>query len=229
MTLKALGATVLVAMLALTGCGGDDSSGGGKPVDAKTALAGAKKSFDDASGVHFTMSTKATPKGDAVLGADGSLTDQPAFDGKVKVVYKGFAAEIPVVSVDGDVYAKLPFSAAFAKIDPAEFSAPDPADFIDPSKGISGILLELGDAKQTDRTREGKDIVTTYTGTVSGERVAGIIPSASKDSDYQAVIGIADDTIVTLSITGDFFDGEDAATFKLVFDKYGEVGKIKKP
>jgi lipoprotein LprG len=184
---------LLALLLPVAGCGGDgsDKKSGADP---QAVLAAAKKKFDEAASVHFTMSTKSVPtKGDAVLGADGTLTHQPAFKGDVKVLFSGFTTTIPVVSVDGKVHAKIPLTPAFSTIDPAEYGAPDPADFADPAKGISGLLLNLEGAKETGRKRDGKVVVTTYAGTLTGELVAPIIPSASESGSYDTVVGIDQD------------------------------------
>jgi lipoprotein LprG len=224
----ALASSVLVLALALTGCGGGSGAGTSKH-DVETVLAKAKKNFDKATGVHFTMTTDADPSGDAVLGADGKLTDQPAFEGTVKAKYKGFHVDVPVVSVDRKFYANLPFSGGFKQHDPSEFNAPDPADFIVTDKGFSAALRELQGAKQKSEKRQGSTIVTTYAGTLSGSLIASIVPSANPDKAYQAVVGIADDQLTTLKITGDFFDGDGDATFTLVFDDYNKVAKISAP
>lgn len=226
----AIASGVLVAALAVTGCGGDDSTTKSDPAAVTAALTTAKANFDQATGVHFTMTTEADPDGDAVLGAEGDLTNQPAFKGSVKVNYLGFKkVSADVISVGGRVYVDLPLPGGYSELDPATVGAPDPADFMDPDSGISGLLLKLTDPKQTDQVREGKKTVTTYSGTLSGDLVAGIIPSASKDTTYPTVVGIADDRLTTLSITGDFFDGSGDATFDLVFDRYGEIAQISAP
>lgn len=223
-------AGALIATFALAGCGGDDEAPAADPAAVTAALTAAKANFDQATGVHLRMTTAANPTGDAVLGAEGDLTNQPAFKGDVKVNYLGFkAVSAQVISVGGKVYVDLPLPGGYSELDPATVGAPDPADFMDPSTGISGLLLKLTDVKQTDTKREGKKTVTTYSGTLSGDLVAPIIPSASKDTSYATVVGIADGQLTTLSITGDFFDGEGAATFDLVFDRYGEIAQISAP
>jgi lipoprotein LprG len=225
-----IAAGVLAVALALTGCGSSSGSGtASNPAAVKAALAKAKQNFDKATGVHFTMSTSAKPSGDAILGADGKLTNQPAFDGSAKVVYHGFTVDVPAISVGGKFYAKLPFTPGFEQHNPAEFSAPDPADFINPTKGISALLLQLTGTKLTGQTRQGKTIVTNYSGSLPGNLIAGIIPSANAKGTYQAVVGIADDQLTTLAITGDFFSGSGPATFNLVFDDYNKIAKISAP
>ncbi len=220
----------LALLLSSTACGGDDEpSTSGK--DPATVMAEAKAQFDDAASVHFTMSTGSSPSsGDAVLGADGTLTHQPAFEGDVTVVLSGFNAAVPIVAVDGKVYAKLPLTTGFAPIDPDEYGAPDPADFADPASGISSLLLELEGLKEGKAVRDGKNVLSTYTGTIPGDKVKPIIPSADASGDYDLVIGISGNgRIATLKVTGDFFSGEGDVTYDLAFDDYGKNVTISAP
>ncbi|MCW2786991.1 MAG: hypothetical protein JWP74_3508 [Marmoricola sp.] len=223
--------TVALAAL-LAGCGGSSggsTSGGGAAVAA--ALAKAKKNFDAASSVHLTMTTKATPtSGDAVLGADGTLTHQPAFEGNVKVHISGLTANVPIVSLNGKVHAKLPLTTSYTVINPGEYGAPDPADFADRSHGISGLLLKLTGATKTGQSRNGKTVVTTYAGTLTGALVKPIIPSANGTGTYKTVVGIDDQGVLTtLSVTGDFFASSGAVTYDLVFSDYNKNVTISTP
>ena len=227
-------AAVAGALLALgaplAGCGGDD-----QPKDTATSadqvLAAAKQKFDDAASVHLTLSTDSEPSnGDAVLGAEGTLTHQPAFDGTVSVLLSGFKADVPIISVDGQVYAKLPLTPKYAEIDPSEYGAPDPADFADTDKGISGLLLQMHDVAADGTERNGKQVLTRYSGTLDGALVSPIIPSADEASTYRAVVGIdQDDRISTLEVTGEFFSGGGEETYELTFDDYGKSVKITAP
>jgi lipoprotein LprG len=137
---------------------------------------------------------------------------------------------VPVVSVDDEVHAKLPLTTSYEIIDPAEYGAPDPADFADPDTGISGLLLELDDPTRSDAVREGEEVLTTYTGSLPGSVVDPIIPSADPEGTYQVVVGIDDeDRITTLQVTGDFFSGGGDETYDLTFDDYGKPVTITAP
>lgn len=224
-----LAALLLALVLPLSGCGGtDDSTPNGS---ATEVLALAKQKFDEAASVHLTLSTTSVPSsGDAVLGAAGVLTQQPAFEGEVTVLLGGFNADVPIVSVDGTVFAQLPLTTGFSEIDPAEYGAPDPADFADVESGISGMLLRLEDAEQSGQKRDGDLVLTTYTGTLAGSFVSPIIPSADEDGTYDTVVGIdSDGRLITLEVTGAFFSGADRVTYDLEFDSYGENITITAP
>jgi lipoprotein LprG len=165
-----------------------------------------------------------------VLGADGTLTHQPAFKGMVRVLLGGFNAEVPVISVDGEVHAKLPLTTSYQVIDPAEYGAPDPADFADPDSGISGLLVKLEDPSRGAAIRQGDQVLTTFTGTLLGTYVDPIIPSADAKGVYDTEIGISeDDQITTLRVTGEFFSGGGDETYDMTFDAYGEAVTVTAP
>jgi lipoprotein LprG len=213
----------------VAGCGGSDEPA--KGATASEVLAAAKKNFDHASSVHLELTTDSKPSsGDAVLGADGTLTHQPAFKGEVTVQLSGFNADVPIVSVGGKVYAKLPLTPKYATIDPSEYSAPDPADFADTDKGISGLLLEMKDLTKDGTERDGKQVLTRYSGTLAGSLVAPIIPSADASGSYDATVGIdQDDRIITLDVRGDFFSGGGDETYRIQFSDYDKSVKITAP
>lgn len=225
----ALTVAALAAALVLTSCGADDATET-DGADVTAALAAAKAAFDAAPSVHLVMSTDARPtSGNAVLGAEGDLTQQPAFQGEVSVLLFGGSVKVPVIAVDGKVYAKI-LTPTYGDIDPAEYGAPDPADFADPETGISALLTRLEDAEQTGEKRDGNKVVTTYAGTLAGSWVASIIPSADQDARYRTVIGIdQEDRIATLAITGPFFEGSGDVTYDLSFDDYDKNVKISAP
>jgi lipoprotein LprG len=224
-----LSGLVLVPVLVVTGCGGSSDPTDGK--SAQEVLTLAKEKFDEAASVHMRLSTDARPSsGDAVLGAEGTLTRQPGFDGQVTVVLAGFDADVPVIAVDGKVYAKLPLTPRYTVIDPAEYGAPDPSDFADPDRGISGLLLKLDGAEKAGRKRDGDRVLTTYEGTLSGDLVEPIIPSADSAGSYETVVGIDEDgRIVSLRVTGDFFAHDGPVTYDLELDDYGKSVTVSAP
>lgn len=231
LTRNALAATALVLM-SVTACSGDDSSGGGGGEDPTAVLAEAKTNLDDTSGVHLTLSTDDLPDGvTGVTGADGIGTHAPAFDGTITVVLSGQEFEVPVVAVDDKVYAQLPLTMGWQDIDPAEYGAPDPAGLMSPDAGFSTLLSETTDVEEGDSVRGGEnnsEVLTEYTGTVAGDVVANIIPTAS--GDFDASYTITDEgELREVSLTGVFYKDSESMTYTVTFEDYGTEKDITAP
>jgi lipoprotein LprG len=222
-------ASALVTPILVTGCGGEE-----KKVAAQTpaqVMETAKKKFDEASSVHIALNTEATPsEGNGVLGATGDITHDPAFAGDVKVVISGLTATVPITSVGGKVYAKLPLQTGYSVIKPSEYGAPDPADFADPEDGLSGLLTKLEGLEKGEKKRSGDTIVTSYSGTLPGAAVKRIIPSAVAKETYETTVGVDDQGhATTVKVTGPFFSGNDDVTYDVKFTQYDEGVEITAP
>ncbi|HEY0949440.1 LppX_LprAFG lipoprotein [Nocardioides sp.] len=227
----ALLAAVLTALpVAATGCSGD--SDGGSAADPEEALATAKQHLDDTSGVTIALTTDDLPAGvTGVEKAEGVLTDAPAFDGKITVPLAGQAIEVPVIAVDGKVYAEVPFTSGWQDIDPAEYGAPDPAQLMSADNGFSTVLSATTDLEKGKSVRGGEDnseVLTEYTGTVPGDVVANVIPSAS--GDFDATYTITDDgDLRSAELTGVFYEDSDPMTYTVTFEAYGTEKDITAP
>ncbi|WGL54194.1 LppX_LprAFG lipoprotein [Nocardioides sp. BP30] len=216
-------------VLALSACGG--GSGAGAPPPAE-AIAQAKSALDHAAGVQLHLVGKDLPSGNVLVGADGTLTRAPAFDGTIAIKVLGATAQVPVVSVDDKVYAKLPLTTSWQTIDPAQYGVPDPATLIAPDTGISRLLTATTDLKKGDTVRGGKDnkqVLTTYTGTLPASAVAAIISQAA--GTFAVSYTIDDDhRLEQAAIRGRFYGADTAAsTYTVTLDDYGVTKTITKP
>ncbi|MFC7497432.1 MULTISPECIES: LppX_LprAFG lipoprotein [unclassified Nocardioides] len=216
--------------LSLSACSGDD--GGGSDQDPEEALAAAKQTLDETSGVALTLSTEDLPDGvTGVERADGVGTHAPAFEGTITVVLSGQAFEVPVVAVDDKVFVQLPLTTGWQDIDPAEYGAPDPAALMSPDAGFSSLLDATTDLEAGESVRGGEDnkeVLTEYTGTVSGDVVKNIIPTAS--GDFDATYTVTDDgELRSADLTGVFYEDADSMTYTVTFDEYGTEKDITAP
>ncbi len=126
--------------------------------------------------------------------ADGVGTHAPAFEGSITVVLSGTDFDVPVVAVDDKVYAQIPLTPGWSDVDPAEYGAPDPAQLMSPDAGFSALLPATEDLEEGESVRGGEDneeVLTEYTGTVPGDVVENVIPSA--EGDFDATYTITDD------------------------------------
>lgn len=226
----ALATVALLAVPALAACSGSDSgSSSSSPADA---LAAAKKAFDETSGVHLEIASKGVPEGTtALLSATGDGTHAPAFDGSIKVAFSGLEPTVPVIAVDGKVYAQVPLTPGWQTIDPAQFGAPDPGALLSEDGGFSSLLTATQSPKKGDQVRGGegnKDILTEYSGTIDEKAARSIIPSATGDFDVTYTLS-DDDELRSMVVTGDFYDKGAQTTYTIDFSDYGSRPKITAP
>ena len=223
---RAAAALLAPALLATAGCSGsgaDDRS----PEDA---LAQAKQELDDTPGVEIALTTEELPEGvDGVLEATGTGTHAPAFEGSLKVRLNSITVDVPVVAVGGEVYAELPFTSKFTEVDPADYSAPDPALLMDPSSGLSSWLTAADDLEKGEQVRDGDTVLTGYDGVLPGETVAQVIPSADDAAEFPVVFLVDDDGLLrSIEVSGPFY-GDAVVDYTVSLDEYGTEKDITRP
>ena len=213
---------LLTAGLLLSGCsgssdasGGSDGGGGDAAADPSARLADAKKSLDSAETITISLATKSLPDGiTGLLSAKGTGNHSPAFQGKVTVVTGGASLGADVIATGGKVYAKTGFLPDFTAIDPSSLQAPDPAGLMSPDTGVTRILVETDDLSEGGQTRDGKDVLTTIKGTLGGDVVKTIIPSADADGTFAATYRLDDDdTVRDVTLSGPFYPGGEKVTY----------------
>jgi lipoprotein LprG len=219
-------ATGLASLQACT-----DDSGGGGSAGVEDTMAAAKQQLDETSGVDIALTTDKLPEGvEGILSAVGTGTKAPAFEGDLKVRVNNLTAEVPVVSVDGAVWAKLPFSTQFVEVDPADYAAPDPAELMAPEGGISSWLTEAEGVEEGEQVRSGDRVLTSYTGTLPGKSVAAVIPSADSGSEFDVEFRLdEDDKLVDAVLTGPFYGKKGEVTYDLELSGYGTSEDITAP
>lgn len=224
---------VLLPVLALSvaGCTGDDEGEGASSEELAGRLADARKDLDSAESLGLELSTKELPSGvTGLLEAEGEGTHAPAFKGTVKVSLKGVPLNADVVSVDGKVYAKTGFSPSFVPLDPASLGAPDPAALLSTDGGISSLLTETDDLKSGGESRDGRDVLTTITGTIAGADVRALIPTAQEDATFDATYRLTDDDVLRdVTLEGLFYDSDDEVTYTVAVTPSDESVEIVAP
>jgi len=225
---RALTGCVLAAALLLSGCTSDARENSDSPEEV---LAAAKATLDETSGVRVSLSTeKLPPTVDGILQAEGVGTHDPAFEGDLKVASGGVTADVPVIAAQGKVYAKLPFTTRFVEVDPAAYAAPDPAGLMEPEGGLSSLLTAAEDVEEGEQVRSGEDVLAGYKGTVPGDVVASVIPSASADHAFEATFTVDDeDRLREAVLTGPFYPEADDVTYTITFEEYDTSADITLP
>jgi len=214
--------------LGLTACSSGGSDTGTQP-DPTKQLADAKAALDSADSLRFSLSSDGLPSGQAgVVKASGVGTHDPAFQGDIEVNQSGLGVNGEVIAVDGKVYAKL-LVPVFVEIDPAAYGAPDPAVLMSEKSGISSLLTAAVDVKSDGQRREGSDVLDEISGTIPGDAMAAIFPSADGSASFPATFALdADGRLRTAEISGPFYGG-DSVTYTVTLDEYGGPVEITAP
>ena len=198
---------LVVAAMVLAGCTGSSDGGKGDPAKLQERLTTAKKSLDAAETITISLATDKLPSGvTGLLSAKGTGNHSPAFDGKVKVVTGGTSLDADVIALGGKVYAKTSFSPVFLTIDPESLKAPDPATLLATDTGVTQILAKTDKLTEGGKSRDGDDVLTTIKGTLPGNLVKDIIPSAASGKTCTVTYRLDDDdTLRDATLKGPFY------------------------
>ncbi len=220
----------LTALL-LTGCTGGDEESVADPAELADRLSTARSQIDDAESLELSLTTKELPQGTTgLLSAEGRGNHDPAFEGEVTVVTGGTSLDADVVSVDAELYVKTGFSPTFMTFDPDSLGAPDPASLLDPEDGVSRILELTEDLGQDGRSRDGEDVLTTVEGSLPGDVVSSLLPTADESGTFTVRYRLTDDDeLRDASLSGPFYEGADDVTYRLRLVTSGDPVEITAP
>jgi len=233
--------TLLVAAaVALTGC--SSTSGDSAPTTGSSGtavrtptpmdtLTSAKRTMDQAAGMHLKLTSKDVPKNaSGVLSGEGDGSHAPAFKGTLKAQLGSISADVPVVAVGGKVYAKLPIWPKMKAIKPSDYGAPDPAALFSTDHGISSLLPKTKHAKFGGQKRSGRDTVQVITGTLPGSAVVPVLAIGKTSETYNVTYEITSDhQLRDAVIEGAFFPTATTSSYELELTKYGEKVDVKAP
>ncbi|QBX56901.1 LppX_LprAFG lipoprotein [Nocardioides seonyuensis] len=231
-TLGALAAALLLVP-SLAACSGDDASSEVAEQSPEEVLAEAATNLSETTGLQLDLSTRNLPDGvTGITKAAGVATSAPAFEGTITVVLSGQSVDVPVVAIDDTVYAQIPFTPGWNKVDPTDYGAPDPARLIDPSTGFPALLDLTEEPTKGESVRGGADnseVLTTYTGTVPGDAMADVIPSAAGDT-FEVEWQVTDEgELRKADLSGVFYAKSEEMTYTVEFSGYGTEKDITAP
>ncbi|MGY1650807.1 LppX_LprAFG lipoprotein [Geodermatophilus sp. SYSU D01119] len=220
----ALGAGLVVA---LAGCGG------GEPEEsAGDLLQRAKTTLDETSSLHFVLTSEGAPTtGTALTGGEGDVLRPASFEGTLQVLAAGSSLDLAVVSVDGTVYAQLPFTSGYSEVDPAQFGFGDPGALLDPDTGISQLLAEADSAQLGEERRVDGEVVREVTAQLPGELVEQVLTSEDPSQPVAARFSVATDSgeLRRAELTGPFYASGQDATFTIELSDFGADVEITAP
>ena len=221
-------ALALLAVPGLSACSGGESD----TESAADLLAHAKRTLDQTESLHFVLESEGAPDtGTELVGGEGDIARPASFEGTLQVLALGSTLDLAVVSVDGTVYAQLPFTSGYSVVDPAQFGFGDPGALIDPETGISQLLSEAEDAELGEERRVDGEVVREVTADLPGDLVEQLLTSEDPSRPVQARFSIAVDSgeLLRAELTGPFFSAEDDATYTLELSDFGADVEITAP
>ncbi|MGR7026094.1 LppX_LprAFG lipoprotein [Geodermatophilus sp. URMC 62] len=218
---------VLVAVPLLAGCGG------GEPAEtADQLLARAETTLDEASSLHFVLTSEGAPTtGTELVGGEGDVARPASFQGTLQVLAAGSPVDLAVVSVDGTVYAQLPFTTGYSVVDPAQFGFGDPGALLDPDTGISRLLAEADSAELGEERRVDGEVVREVSAELPGDLVEQVLTSEDPAQPVQARFSVATDSgeLRRAELTGPFYTAGQDATFTIELSEFGADVEITAP
>jgi len=218
-------ATAVLTLAVLTACGGEPE------VPAAELLDRARTALDETSSVHFVLTSEGAPDtGTHLAGGEGDIARPASFDGTLQVLTSGTALDVAVVSVDGTVYAQLPFTGGFSVVDPAQFGIGDPGALLDPDGGISRLLAAAEDAELGEERRVDGEVVREVTAQLPGDLVEQVLTSQDPSRPVDARLSVVPDSgeLRRVELTGPFFTAGDA-TYTLELSEHGADVDITAP
>ncbi|MBW8172209.1 LppX_LprAFG lipoprotein [Ornithinimicrobium sp. Arc0846-15] len=231
---------LVVSAALLVGLGACSSEEDPETSEATSAAPTAQDRLDtaydvlsEAGSVHLLMEGTNLPEEASayVIKAEGSgTTEPPAFDGTITGKISGVQADVPAIAVDGELYLKLPFTPAFASVNPETFGVPDPAVLFSADAGLPSLLQDTDSAEFGGQSRVGRDVVQEVNGTISGDQVADLLTIGDRDAEFDVAYGLIEDSweLRTVTVTGPFYPPVES-TYTVTLDEYGVPVTVTAP
>ncbi|NEE04258.1 LppX_LprAFG lipoprotein [Phytoactinopolyspora halotolerans] len=220
-----------VAVLWLSACSDDGDNGGDAAEDPQAALETAAELLAETSSVRFTVEGEDLPdSGTVVVGAEGVAVPPSSFEGGVRVKAGALSSTVDVVSIDGEIWAQLPLTDGYEKMDATGLDFGDPGVLIDPEQGVGQLLRSGSDVAGADQVRVDGEVYDQVESVIPGELVDAILTLADPDADVQATWSLDPDTgrLRQATLTGPFYDGGEQ-TYVVSLDEYDEPAEISAP
>lgn len=225
-------AAAAAALLAL--CLGVAASGCGSStphVSAPVLLEKAKAKADASDSVHFVVTSKNVALSSTnLVGGEGDLARPSSLKGTFSVAISGFTASVKVVSV-GEVFeAELPFSGHYAETDPANYGLTNPAQLLDPDKGLTKLLTLAQNPVLGPSERVGGELLDTVSYTVPGTSIP-VLPDENPSEPVQLTVAVDPGNYELRSVTlvGPLTSATSNSTYVVTLSDYNEHVNITLP
>ncbi|HEU4489919.1 MAG TPA: LppX_LprAFG lipoprotein [Jiangellales bacterium] len=195
-------------------------------------LAEAKDVLDATPSVSVELTGEGLPTTGIVLVSGTGVAAHPSsFEGELRIAQSGLAATVPLVSVDGTVWAQLPFTTTFTEVDPSSFGVGDPGRLIDIEAGVSGLLTADPDPDDLGEVRVEGEVLEEYEAVLPGAVVGSLLTIADRGATVSARFAVdpATSELRRAVLAGPFYTGGGEQTYTLLLDDYGVEADIRAP
>lgn len=220
-------AAFALSPIGVTAC----SSSSPAHISAAALLQKAKAALDSSSSVHFILtSTNVSLASTNITGGNGDLARPSSLRGTFSIALSGFTASVKVVSVGAVFEAELPFTNHFEKTDPSNFGLTNPAELLDPNKGLTRLLTLAQNPQSGPTERVGGELLDTVTYTVPGTDIP-VLPDAdpSKPVDLTVAINPSSYQLRSVTLVGPLTSATSNSTFVVTLSNYDEHVTITLP
>lgn len=229
MSIRRVLATAAVLILALSGCSGDGEPAGLGPQERLDA---AREKIEQAEAITINLTSTGVPSDvNGVQSASGTGVIEDgtiAFEGEFLGRVSGVAAQAGVLAIGDETYMKL-FTPDYAPIDLEELGAPNPTSFFAPDTGVASLIEATTDVAEGGQAREGREILTQFTGTLPGEKVEALLRLGGPGTTFDVTYGLTEDNELRKAVLeGEFWEGTQS-TYSLLLTDYGTVVPIEAP
>lgn len=229
---RSIVASVAFLTAFLSGCSGaDDESDGDQQPDPQARLDAAAEILDRTSGVRFNVEGDDLPdSGTVVVSAEGVAAPPASFEGEVRITTGGLAATVNVISLDGALWAQLPFTTEFAPVDAEALGFGDPGALIDPEQGVSRLLKSGSQVTAADQVRIDGEVLDQIDAILPASLVGSVLTIDDPDAEVHArwLLDPESGQLRRAVLTGPFYpSGEQTYTVELL--DYDERVEISAP
>lgn len=220
-------AALPAAVLSLAAC-----SGSGDDTDPAELLDLTRETLSATESVRFALTSADVPDGTtALLGGEGDAARPDSFAGDLDVTIAGIEATVSVVSVDGTLYAQLPFTDGFTATDPATIGIADPGELLAADGGVTGLLDAATDPMDGGEARIGDTVVRQVEVDIPADAVGDVLAAADDFGTFAAVLGIDPESgqLRRAEITGPFLAADTDSTYTIELSDYDEPVEITAP
>lgn len=217
---------LLLLTLLLTACTGEEAR------DPEAVLEAAADRLDAAESAAVRVGGTDLPDtGTVLVSAEGVVERPDAFAGTLQVRAAGLSVDTDVLSVDGQFYARLPFTDELTAADPAELGFGDPGALLARGGGIDRFFAEATAVTGAGSERRDGEVVDVVEAEVPGDLVAELLVSADPSAPVAArfVVTREGDELRQVDLTGPFYDADLATTYSVVISDYDAPVEIPTP